>query len=148
MEPPHNTTQASIVVSTLHPTEETTSSSDNYLARKPHSCSMPAVTVASVNIAYGAHRSVSPNKSSYSRATTCIAEWNPESREFCGSSLGFVFRHHVDQGLEKYYRRAWISVLRLSGKYLVYHIKPLISQLVIRYSEVHVVGTKYIALYS
>ena len=33
VEPPHNTTQASIVVSTVHPTEETTSSSDNYLAR-------------------------------------------------------------------------------------------------------------------
>ena len=56
--------------------------------------------------------------------------------------------HTSYQGLEKYYRRAWISVLRLSGKYLVYHIKPLISQLVIRYSEVHVVGIKYIALYS
>ena len=64
-----------------------------------------------------------------------------------GSNILWTVQY-LDQGLEKYYRRAWISVLRLSGKYLVYHIKPLIWQLVIRYSEVHVVGIKNIALYS
>jgi hypothetical protein len=51
VEPPHNTTQASIVVSTFHATVETTSSYDDSLARKPRSCLMPAVTVASVNMA-------------------------------------------------------------------------------------------------
>ena len=49
VEPLNNTTQASMVVSTLHATVETTSSSDDSLARKPCSCLLPAVTVASVN---------------------------------------------------------------------------------------------------
>ena len=39
-EPPYNTAQASILVSTSHATVETTSSPDDSLARKPHSCLM------------------------------------------------------------------------------------------------------------
>ena len=47
MKPPHNTALASIVVSTAHATEETTSSSDDSLARKARSYLMPEVTVDS-----------------------------------------------------------------------------------------------------
>ena len=41
VEPPHNTTQETIVVSTLHAMVETTSSSDKSVVRKSRFCSMP-----------------------------------------------------------------------------------------------------------
>ena len=42
VEPPHNTAQAYIVVSTAHTMVETTSSSDDFLVRKSRFCSMSA----------------------------------------------------------------------------------------------------------
>jgi hypothetical protein len=54
---PHDTTQASIVVSTLHAPVETTTSYNDYQARKPHSCLMPASSGICISQHHGNQRS-------------------------------------------------------------------------------------------